>query len=559
MNRPMASPHAPTRALLNHRARVEEILSVFSRYGIAQIADAAVHRGLADFLPARLQEESQPMTDGERLREALAQLGPTFIKIGQILSTRIDLVGPDVAADLKSLQTATPADSEDAVRETVEGDLGKPVEEAFASFDSTPLASASVAQAHPAALHDGTEVIVKVQHAGIQGTVAADFDILEALAAVVEERDASMALYRPRGVIMQLRRTVLAELDLVREARTLARARANFDDDVDVVIPRPYPELSGPRVLTMSRLEGESLAVVAQDDSIDRRAFALRAARIFLDMIFRDGLFHADPHPGNIMVVVTPEGLRYGIIDWGEVGRIDEALEDKLSAFVLATAMGDRDDVADSMLEIVTAPPHLDLDGFRLDLSDWLDTHGSSGMENLDVAAAVSDVTRIVRSHRLRMPPDVAMLGKTLIQLQGNLSLAGAELRIPEAFEGYTEQLVKKRVAPERMLRRARRTAHDWDRLLEQAPRDIGAILDAVRMGDLEVPLRLDTLDHSVNRLVNGILAAALITGATNLWARGTPPLTKRGMSIPGAAGTIASAVFALRALRAARRGDVAT
>jgi ubiquinone biosynthesis protein len=280
----------------------------------------------------------------------------------------------------------------------------------------------------------------------------------------------------------------------------------------------------------------------------------LRAARIFLDMIFRDGLFHADPHPGNILVVATAEGLRYGILDWGEVGRIDQALEDKLGAFILAAAMGDRGDVADGLLDIVTAPPQLDLDAFRLDLSDWLDTHGSSGIENLDVAAAVSDVTRIVREHRLRMPPDVAMLGKTLIQLQGNLSLAGAELRVQEAIEGYTDQLVKKRVSPERMLRRARRTGHDWDRLLQQAPRDIAAILEAVRSGDLDVPVRLDMLDRSVNRLVYGILAAALFSGASNLWARGTPPLTKRGMSIPGAAGTVASAVLAVRALHAIRR-----
>ena len=243
----------------------------------------------------------------------------------------------------------------------------------------------------------------------------------------------------------------------------------------------------------------------------------------------------------------------------GEVGRIDRGLEDKLGAFILAAAMGDRDDVADSLLDIVTAPPHLDLDAYRLDLSDWLDTHGSSGVENVDVAGAVTDVTRIVREHRLRMPPDVAMLGKTLIQLQGNMSLAGAELRIPEALEGYTGELVKHRMSPERMLRRARRTAHDWDRLIQQAPRDITAILEAVRMGDLDVPVRIDVLDRNVNRLVYGMLAAALFSGAANLWARATPPVTKRGVSIPGAAGTLVSAAFAVRILHATRRSGGVT
>jgi ubiquinone biosynthesis protein len=548
------SAHAPTRTLIQHRARAEEILRVFGRYGVAQMTTRTVHLRLADVVPFELPHPSESMSDGERLRLALTELGPTFIKLGQVLSTRIDLVGPDVARELKALQTDCPADPSEDVRRTVEGDLGRPVEAAFSRFDFEPLASASVAQAHEAVLHDGTEVVVKVQHAGIADVVAADFDILEALAAIVEEHDETVALWRPRGIVKQLRRTVLAELDLVREANTLQRARDNFSAEPDVVIPQPYPDLSGARVLTMTRLTGRSLAEVATDDSIDRRAFALRAARIFLEMIFRDRLFHGDPHPGNVLVENGSDGLRYGILDWGEVGTIDRALEDRLGAFILAAAGGDHGDAADSLLDLVTAPGHLDADAFRLDVSDWLGTYGSGGAESVDVAAAVEDLTRIVREHRLRMPPDLAMLGKTLIQLQGDLALAGAELRIQDAVGDYLQDLIRQRLSPERMLRRAQRTAHDWDRLAQQAPRDITAILQAVRLGELDVPLRLDKLDRNVNRLVHGILAAALFSGASNLWARQAPPLTKRGTSIPGAVGTAAAALIAVRVLRASRR-----
>jgi ubiquinone biosynthesis protein len=548
------SAHAPTRTLIQHRARAEEILRVFSRYGVAHMTTRNVHMRLADFVPIDLAHAADSMSDGERLRLALTELGPTFIKLGQVLSTRIDLVGPDVAAELKALQTECPADPPEDVRRTVEADLGRPVDEAFSRFDFEPLASASVAQAHEAVLHDGTEVVVKVQHAGIADVIAADFDILEALAAIVEEHDESVALWRPRGVVKQLRRTVLAELDLIREAGTLGKARANFSSEPDVWIPEPYPELSGPRVLTMTRLTGRTLAEVAADRSIDRRAFALRAARIFLEMIFRDRLFHGDPHPGNVLVENGADGLRFGILDWGEVGTIDRALEDRLGAFILAAAGGDHGDAADSLLDLVTAPGHLDADAFRLDVSDWLATYGSGGAESVDVAAAVEDLTRIVREHRLRMPPDLAMLGKTLIQLQGDLAMAGAQLRIQDAVSDYLEELIRQRLSPERMARRARRTAHDWDRLLQQVPRDLTAILEAVRLGELDVPLRVDTLDRNVNRLVHGILAAALFSGASNLWARQAPPLTKRGTSIPGAVGTIASAVIAVRVLRASRR-----
>ena len=415
----MPSPHPAIRTLIQHRDRVEEVLRVLTHHGVAHMVALSDHSHLREFVPAGVRLRGDALSDGERLREALIELGPTFIKLGQVLSTRIDLVGPDVAADLRELQTNVPADDEATVREMLVADLGRPAEEAFAAFDFTPLASASVAQAHVARLHDGTEVVVKVQHAGIRDVIRADFDILEALAAVVEEHDETVALYRPRGVLKQLRRTVEAELDLMREAAVLDQVRANFAAEPDVVIPRPYPELSGPRVLTMSRIHGRRLRDVAADPDIDREAFALRAARIFVEMILRDQLFHADPHPGNVLVETTEHGIRYGILDWGEVGRIDQLLEDKLGAFILAVGGGDHLDVADRLLDIVTAPAHLDLDAFRIDLSDWLDTHGAAGIEHLDVAAAVEDLTRIVREHRLRMPPDVAMLGKTVIQLQG--------------------------------------------------------------------------------------------------------------------------------------------
>ena len=321
----MPSPHPAIRTLIQHRGRVEEVLRVLTHHGVAHMVALSDHSHLREFVPAGVRLRGDALSDGERLREALVELGPTFIKLGQVLSTRIDLVGPDVAADLRELQTNVPADDEATVREMLEADLGRPAEEAFAAFDFTPLASASVAQAHVAQLHDGTEVVVKVQHAGIRDVIRADFDILEALAAVVEEHDETVALYRPRGVLKQLRRTVEAELDLMREAAVLEQVRANFAARAG----RRHP----------AALPGGVRAAGADDEphprppaargrrrpDIDREAFALRAARIFVEMILRDQLFHADPHPGNVLVETTEHGIRYGILDWGEVGRIDQA------------------------------------------------------------------------------------------------------------------------------------------------------------------------------------------------------------------------------------------
>jgi ubiquinone biosynthesis protein len=564
---------AALRTLAVHRARVQQIVGVLGRYGFAHWSASPAYRHLSDAVPwikdvaggagpwasssdgtRGRRPSGSAMSDGERLRRALTELGPTFIKLGQVLSTRIDLVGPDIAAELAALQTDAPADDAATVRAIVARDLGRPVEEAFARFDDEPIASASIAQAHAAALHDGTEVVVKVQHAGIRQLVEQDFAILDALARVVEQHDADLALWRPRATLAQLARTVTAELDLVREAVTLARAGANFAAEDDVVIPTPYPELSGPHVLTMSRVDGRTLAEIAQDPAIDRRALALRAARIYLDMIFRDRLFHADPHPGNVIVAEGERGPVFCIIDWGAVGTVDTGLQDKLEGFTVAAATEDVDGVVDGILEIVTAPAKLDLDALRLDVSDWLEAYGSGDVQAVDVAAAIEDLSRIVREHRLRLPANVALLGKTLLQLQGDLIVVGADLRLPEALDGYLQELVRQRMSPKRLARHARRTAKDWDRFIAQAPRELTAILESVRMGELDVPLRIESLDRTVNRLVHGILAAALFSGSTQMWARGTPPQTRGRVSIPGAVGTIASAAIAIRVLRASRR-----
>ena len=413
----MPSPHPAIRTLIQHRDRVEEVLRVLTHHGVAHMVALSDHSHLREFVPAGVRLRGDALSDGERLREALIELGPTFIKLGQVLSTRIDLVGPDVAADLRELQTNAGRRRGDGARDAG-GRPGPPGGGGVRRVRLPPLASASVAQAHVARLHDGTEVVVKVQHAGIRDVIRADFDILEALAAVVEEHDETVALYRPRGVLKQLRRTVEAELDLRREARCSTRCART----------------SPPSRTSSSRGPTRSLRAARADDEPHPRPPAARRRRrprhrprgvraprradLRRDDP-RDQLFHADPHPGNVLVEATEHGIRYGILDWGEVGRIDQLLEDKLGAFILAVGGGDHLDVADRLLDIVTAPAHLDLDAFRIDLSDWLDTHGAAGIEHLDVAAAVEDLTRIVREHRLRMPPDVAMLGKTVIQLQG--------------------------------------------------------------------------------------------------------------------------------------------
>lgn len=247
------SEQAAERTLLRHSGRVSHIVEVAGRYGYAEWVAGAVPDSLRG--PAQLIADDRvaSLTAGERLREAFTELGTTFIKIGQILSTRPDIVGPDVAAELAKLQADVPANPSDEILAEIEQEFGRPASRVFAEFDDEPLASASIAQVHAALLHDGTGVVVKIQHPGIDDVVRADMEILAAIATIAARRSRDIALTNPGAVVADLRRSLVAELDFLREANNLARFRKNFAEEPDVVIPEPDGSLTTRRVLVMSR------------------------------------------------------------------------------------------------------------------------------------------------------------------------------------------------------------------------------------------------------------------------------------------------------------------
>lgn len=538
------------RRLLAHRGRVKQIVDIASKYGYAEWAAASAPGSLANLAIRGVDDEIAVLSSGQRLRQALTELGTTFIKIGQILSTRADIVGPDVADELATLQSSVPADPPDEIVAQIEGEFGRDIEEVFARFDEQPLASASIAQVHPAQLADGTEVVVKVQHPGIDEVVRADMEILEALAEIAELRSADLALYRPRATVAELRRSLLAELDLGREARTLMRFRENFANEPDLVVPEPFTAASTGRVLTMTRLDGEGFATIVDqlDHEVGKR-LVRRGAEIYIEMIFRDGLFHADPHPGNIMLL---DDGRIGLLDFGKVGRIDDELQDSLDDLVLAIMAEDLEATVDAILDLCDPPTDLDRSRLKEDVADWLDANVAGAIGDVAVAAASEGAMEIIHVHRLKMPGDVALLIRVLVQLQGLLVATGEEVTLSEVLAPSQNKIALQRYSPQRFVKKLRRTAHDWERLIETAPRDLTAILDAMARGDVDIPMRLENLDRNVNRLSASILGASLFLGATRLWASKVPPLV-RGMSAPGAIATLGSAIIAARTLKATR------
>jgi len=537
-------------SLLRHSRRVGEIIATLAKYGYASWVSGSVPEQFASPASRMADPRALEMSDGERLRNICLDLGTTFIKIGQILSTRSDLVGKEVAAELARLQAHVPPDPPEIVRGTFEFSLGRAVDEVFAEFGDEPLGSASIAQVHPARLADGTDVVVKIQHAGIRERIEADLEILEALAVLVEAHDEELALYRPVAIARQLRRSLLNEIDFNLEAANLSQFRENFRNEPDVVIPAPFFDLTSTEVLTMSRLDGTSLSEVISDLGDRAEAFVRRGAEIYIEMIFRDSMFHADPHPGNIVVL---DEDRVGLLDFGKVGRIDQELADDIDDLVIAALRRDSDGLVDGIVRICDAPPTLDRRALKRDVEAWISRYVSVGAANIDMGGASDAADAILREHRLFLPTDVVLLIRTLVQLQGMLVATGVDITVQEVLEPYAATIAAKRFAPQRLLREARRTARDYERLIESFPVEVTAILEGIRRGQIEVPLNVRGLDRNVNRLVHAALAATVFAGSARLWSSKVPP-TVRGVSVPGAVGTIMAGVFAFRLLRATRR-----
>lgn len=545
----MSDSRSAARVLAKNSDRVKQIVEVFAKYGFASWVAAGAPATIAKAVQRSSDQDLVEMTDGERIRTICLELGTTFIKVGQMLSTRKDIVGEEIATALGTLQSDVPPDPPEDIAATILAELGKPPQEIFGDFDLIPMGSASVAQVHLAHLPDGTDVVVKVQHTGVADLIATDMEIMAALAQLAEANNPELAIYRPAAMVQQFRQSLLAEVDFRREAASLAEFRKNFKNEPDVVIPEPFPDFSSKRVLTMSRLDGPTLAQ-DMDNLGDRLTpFVHRGADIYIEMIFRDSFFHADPHPGNIVVL----GDSIGLIDFGKVGRIDDDTQEVIDDLAISLMGNDLDGLVAAVLQLCGTPSKLDRTALRQDLSDWISQYGQAGAGNVDIAAASEDASAIMRSHRLYMPPAVALLMRTLTVLQGMLVETKVDLRIADVLQPHLTMIAAKRFAPERLAKKVARTARGWEQLSDTLPTDVTEILQGIRLGTIEVPLRLENMDRNVNRMVYSIIAAALFQGSSRLWTAKVPP-TYRGVSLPGAIGTVSAGYFAIRLLRTSRR-----
>ena len=513
---------------VGHRTRYRQIARVLAQHGLGYLG-ALLHRGggadAGDGSRRALAD-----TPAAHVRLALQELGTTFVKLGQILSTRADLLPADYRAEFARLQDDDIPVPAPQIAAAVSSALGRPVEALFATFDWTPLAAASIGQVHAATLPDGREVVVKVRRPGVVEQVHEDLDILRHLAARAARHWTAASRYDVVGLVDEFSQVLAGELDYLREARDIERYRANFGEDADLHVPWVDWTRTAPGVLTMERIRGTKPLDLARLDSlgIDRSAVARRAAGIVLRTVFEHGFYHADPHPGNFFV--EADG-RIGLVDFGMTGEVDERTRMQLSALLVAVVDQDADALIDAMLDLGVARARFDRQALARDLDRLVSRYYGLPLSELQIGPLVENALTAVREHGLALPPRLALLLKTVVMAEGVGVQLDPDFHLSTLLVPLAARLLAQQRSPRRVAARFRRAGVDAALLATDLPRRLRRLLVDAERGSLHVGVHVDDadrvlrrLERMANRLVLGVLAAAFIVGLAVLLAA-TPTL----------------------------------
>ncbi|PKF61547.1 hypothetical protein CW745_09440 [Psychromonas sp. psych-6C06] len=520
--------------------RFQEIVAILSKYGLANW----IKEKDPDFLNGLFTDASGKsfagLSHAIRLRMALTELGTTFIKLGQMLSTRADLIGPEVAEELCLLQSEVPSDSESTVRTVIEDELAAPLETIFSNFNFTPLGSASIGQVHAATLQTGEQVVVKVQHAGIEEKIRADIEILGLLVTLAEKYDAQLQLYRPKSLLKDFANNLLKELDYNKELNNIALFKNYFKDHQQIHIPDTYDALSGQKVLVMERLKGVSIGDKSQLKCTpeEGKVLAKIGVNLYLDMIFKYRVFHADPHPGNIWVL---PGDQLGLLDFGMIGRLDDNLHEAIENMLMAVSQKDVVEVTHQITTICSVPKGFDRQQLQEDVGEFIFEYFSSSLDSVNVTEMLNCLTGIIRAHHLVMPTGISLLIRVLVLLEGSSQLLDRSFSFNDAVVPYTHKMRMRRLNPKRVAKKLGKSLSAWERLLSALPADLETLMSQMRSGDFDVNLKHRHLDAVVNRLVYGVLTGSMLLGGSMLLSSKAPPLINN-ISILGA-GLVGGAV----------------
>ena len=509
--------------------RLREIVSVLARHGFGE---ALGRMGLGSLAPSVKEGDVEKKTVAwpVRVRLVIQDLGPSFIKLGQIASTRADVLPPELIVELKKLQDDVPAVSYDEIKKAIEESLGRPLDEVFVRFEQKPLATASIGQVHRARLraeldepgtdaegnalpNEEREVVVKVQRPGVKEIVERDLELLHILAQIADRSLEEAKIYDPVGLVSQFERSITAEMDFGIEAQNGERFRRNFAGNPTIAFPKSYRGASSRKVLTLEFFDGRKI-YAAIEQGFDRKKMAKNALGIVVKMIFEDGFFHADPHPGNIIILGTKEEPIIGMIDLGMVGRLSPEMRDKTIKLMVAAARNDPRAVADALYTIGRPTKKIDMGEYRAEVTVLAEKYLGRPLKEIELSGLIKDLVDGAVKYGLEMPTDFMMVGKALMTIESIGKDLDPDLDVFSEAQPFFIDLLKKRYSPEEIGNELLRGAERFAGMAHDVPFHLREVLDDLRMGRLQIQtseMRIEpAYDRLGRRLFNGILVASL-------------------------------------------------
>jgi ubiquinone biosynthesis protein len=504
--------------------RLRRIVTVLSQQGFGHLVD---RMNLRRFVPVprwgrtRPSEPVDAMTIGQRLVAVCNELGPTFIKLGQVVTTRPDLVPEHVLDDLKTLQDQVAPFETPTALSVIRDELGAPVEELFRTFDEKPMASGSIGQVYRAVTADGADVVVKVKRPEIEEPIRLDLFLLKQLAEAMESLVPETRIYRPRMLVDEFEQALLRELDFTHEASSTTRVQLAFADDPYIRIPKTRWDLSGPGVLTLEVVAGENIDAVfgAEDRRYDRRLLASRLANLYIKQFFEVGTFHADPHPGNILVVPP---ARIGLIDFGQVGMVTDELAAKMVALLVAAVYRETDFMVGILSDLNALGPETDARNLARDLRVLVHKYYGLPLKRIDLVTVLHEASAVMRAHDVAIPRDLVLVLKTLSTVMGIVLQLDPEFDALAMFRPRLKELIRQQVSPGRLARSAGVIAWNLLGLLRDTPQQLRSALRSLSRGQWQLNVRherldelMSELDRSSNRLSFSVVIAATIVGSS--------------------------------------------
>ena len=515
--------------------RLRQILQVLVKYGFGYIVDRLhieqniIGRRFVKLKSIKkLDVFNQPAP--VRARKVLEELGPTFIKLGQILSTRPDLIPLEFCKEFEKLQDKAPAIEYEKVKAQIENEIKQPIDKIFNNFSSQPVAAASLAEVHLAELKTGEKVVVKVQRPDIRRMITADLEILYGLAKLAEKHIKESRVYDPVGVVEEFKKTILKEIDFNVEANNIERFRRNFKDDNTVYVPEVFRDLSTAKILTIERIEGIKVSDIEkiEESGLDRKQIAINGANAVLKQIFIHGFFHADPHPGNIFVL---DNNRIAFVDYGMVGRLDEETKVQFASILTAVVEREVSGVIESLIAMGVVE-EADVKRLSLDLEELMDRYYGIPLKELEMGQFLMDAINVVSQNKIKIPPSLFLLSKALITIEGVGRKLDPEFNVAIHIKPFVGKLVREKYSPKRIAKELRRFAKELYVFASSFPKDLSLIFNKIKKGNLKVEFEhkglenlISQMDKVSNRIAFSVIIAALIIGSSIIMQTNKGPL----------------------------------